>query len=481
MADTTTNYKLNKPLKNEYVNIDVLNQNMDIIDSNLKSIDDAVSSLDNTKAPLASPTLTGTPKAPTASSGTNTTQIATTAFTQTEIYNHNTSSLAHTDIRNLITDLTTRLNSLADSDDTTLDQLSEIVAYIKSNRTLIENVTTNKVNVSDIIDNLTSTATNKPLSANQGKILKDLIDTLESTTYTEATALTKLTSGEKLSVAFGKISKAVTDLISHIANKSNPHSVTKSQVGLGNVENKSSETIRSELTKENITSALGYTPPTSNTTYGIVSKTANGLAPQLPNETTTTKYLRQDGTWTVPPNTTYTSLKNPYALTIQGNGTTLTNGTYDGSAAKTVNITATAIGAATSSHTHSNMLPSTSAGTYTTLADFWTYANSIFKGTSCYMASVRCKLTTFIPTGAWYRCIVSAQNLLGNGTYDVTGSIIADSGTIIYYGKVTGGKTDSSDLKVTWGTLISLNGSIGTTIYYQSSEPSVNDASVWIS
>lgn len=45
----------------------------------------------------------------------------------------------------------------------------------------------------------------------------------------------------------------------------------------------------------------------ANTTYGVVSKSANGLAPQLPNETSTTKYLRQDGTWSVPPdnNTTY--------------------------------------------------------------------------------------------------------------------------------------------------------------------------------
>lgn len=42
--------------------------------------------------------------------------------------------------------------------------------------------------------------------------------------------------------------------------------------------------------------------------------------------------------------TTYTSLKNPYSLTIQGNGTTLTNGTYDGSAAKTVNITVSSLG-----------------------------------------------------------------------------------------------------------------------------------------
>ena len=37
------------------------------------------------KAPLASPTFTGTPEAPTASAGTNTTQIATTAMVQSEV------------------------------------------------------------------------------------------------------------------------------------------------------------------------------------------------------------------------------------------------------------------------------------------------------------------------------------------------------------------------------------------------------------
>ena len=41
----------------------------------------------------------------------------------------------------------------------------------------------------------------------------------------------------------------------------------------------------------------------TNTTYSIVSNTSSGLCPQLPNETTTTKYLRQDGTWVTPPNT----------------------------------------------------------------------------------------------------------------------------------------------------------------------------------
>jgi hypothetical protein len=44
---------------------------------------------------------------------------------------------------------------------------------------------------------------------------------------------------------------------------------------------------------------------------GTTSRTSMGFAPALPNETTTTKYLRQDGSWVVPPdtntNTTYTA------------------------------------------------------------------------------------------------------------------------------------------------------------------------------
>ena len=45
------------------------------------------------------------------------------------------------------------------------------------------------------------------------------------------------------------------------------------------------------------------------------------------------------------------SLKNPHALTISLNGTS--QGPYDGSAAKSINITPSSIGAATSNHTHS--------------------------------------------------------------------------------------------------------------------------------
>lgn len=57
-----------------------------------------------------------------------------------------------------------------------------------------------------------------------------------------------------------KDAELTTVVNQHTSNTSNPHSVTKSQVGLGNVENKSSETIRGELTKANVVAALGYTP-----------------------------------------------------------------------------------------------------------------------------------------------------------------------------------------------------------------------------
>lgn len=48
---------------------------------------DHVHPTDTTRAALASPTFTGTPKAPTATAGTNTTQIATTAFVKTAVDN----------------------------------------------------------------------------------------------------------------------------------------------------------------------------------------------------------------------------------------------------------------------------------------------------------------------------------------------------------------------------------------------------------
>ena len=55
----------------------------------------------------------------------------------------------------------------------------------------------------------------------------------------------------------------------------NPHKVTKSDVGLSNVDNKSSETIRSEITSSNVTTALGFTPLKSTDNISSATKLQN--------------------------------------------------------------------------------------------------------------------------------------------------------------------------------------------------------------
>ena len=94
----------------------------------------------------------------------------------TAVSTHNTNTEAHGDIRLELKAINDRLNAFFDSDDKTLDELSEIVAYITANKALIDAVTTSKVSVADIIDNLTTNVSSKPLSAAQGVVLKGLID-----------------------------------------------------------------------------------------------------------------------------------------------------------------------------------------------------------------------------------------------------------------------------------------------------------------
>lgn len=105
---------------------------------------------------------------------------ATETYVNTAVSTHNTSNSAHNDIRLLISDLTTKVNNFLDVDDTTTDQLSELIALIQANANDIESITSGKVNVTDIINNLTTNSSNKVLSAAQGVVLKGLIDALDT-------------------------------------------------------------------------------------------------------------------------------------------------------------------------------------------------------------------------------------------------------------------------------------------------------------
>lgn len=62
----------------------------------------------------------------------------------------------------------------------------------------------------------------------------------QTPTYTEASALVGLKSGEKLSISFGKIAKAVSSLIAHTKNGENPHKVTAAQVNAAAKDHKHS-------------------------------------------------------------------------------------------------------------------------------------------------------------------------------------------------------------------------------------------------
>ena len=132
---------------------------------------------------------------------------------------HNTSGQAHSDLRVWIQQLQDRINTVANSDDVSLDQLAELVAYIKDNRELIAQITTDKVSVSSIIDNLSTSDATRPLSAQQGvvlnariseevKALKSLIAALEPSGAGVITQLEKGAPGGVAALdASGKVPK----------------------------------------------------------------------------------------------------------------------------------------------------------------------------------------------------------------------------------------------------------------------------------
>ncbi len=145
------------------------------IDTNISNLETTISNTYETKT-NASNKLTEAK----AYTDTKTSSLASTSSVTTNINTHNTSTAAHNDIRVLINDLTTKLNNFLDVDDTTTDQLSEVLTLIENNKGTLESLTTAKINVSDIINNLTTNSSSKVLSAAQGVVIKQLIDDLEA-------------------------------------------------------------------------------------------------------------------------------------------------------------------------------------------------------------------------------------------------------------------------------------------------------------
>lgn len=186
------------------------------------------------------------------------------------------------------------INTVLHSDDTDLDTIQEIVAYIKENRETLETLETLNgiVNVSDIVDNLTSTDTNKPLSANQGKVLDEKI----------TTANTNITNA--INTAKGYTDDKITEL-------NNVYQPLGNYQPLGDyVTTTTFDSYKTEVTN-NFNNKVGFSD--------VVSATSNGACPAYSDtnkssvKMLSTQYvLANDGKWHQLPdnafsNTTYTT------------------------------------------------------------------------------------------------------------------------------------------------------------------------------
>ena len=298
----------------------------------------------NAKAALASPTFTGTPKAPTADAGTNTTQIATTAYVKTEINNVLAAAGALIYKGTIGTDGTitalpashkvgdTYVVATAGSYAGETCEIGDMIICVAT-RTTANNADWNIVqtNVNGAVTGPASAVTNRVATFNgaTGKVIKDSGFTIASsvpanakftdTTYTlssfgitaTATELNRLdgitATTAELNYTDGVTSNIQTQLNSKAANTAMKGATSSAAGATGLVPvpaaGKQTSFLRGDGT---------WVIPT-NTTYsnmkGATSSAAGkaGLAP-APSAGAANRYLRSDGTWAVPPdtNTTYT-------------------------------------------------------------------------------------------------------------------------------------------------------------------------------
>lgn len=232
---------------------------------------------------------------------------------------------------------------------------------------LLEDVIEGKLDVADLVEgsNITISAD----GSGHVTITASVPDVSDFITETEANAA-YATKSHTHSVATdstnGFMSATDKEKLDGIATGANKYTLpTASSSTLGGVKigaNITNSLGTISITKANVTAALGYTPPTTNTTYsnmtGATSDAAGeaGLVP-APAAGAATRYLRSDGTWQVPPNTTYTLSSFGITATaaelnkLDGCTATVTELNYvDG---VTSNIQTQLNGKAASSHNHS--------------------------------------------------------------------------------------------------------------------------------
>lgn len=247
---------------------------------------------------------------------TKTSGLTSTTTVETLISTHNTDTSSHNDIRALIADLSNKLNAFLDVDDATTDQLSEVLTLIENNKGTLESLTSSKVNVSDIVNNLTTNSTSKVLSAAQGVVIKGLIDALDAEIDTKANTshihtiadITNLQSTLDGKAAQTSLDSHTSDTTKHITSTERtnwnaaythstsahaPSNAEKNQNAFSNIT-VGSTTVSADKATDTVTfvgSNVTITPDTTNgqITFKVAdgSTSAKGIV-QLTNSTSST-------------------------------------------------------------------------------------------------------------------------------------------------------------------------------------------------
>lgn len=104
--------------------------------------------------------------------------IARTEIVGQEIIRHDVADDAHSDIRRLISDLTIKFNNFLNVDDTTADQLSEVLTLIDANKCTVESLSGDIQNISQ---KATEALTNANAAVKAVDDLKTMVDTVTGT------------------------------------------------------------------------------------------------------------------------------------------------------------------------------------------------------------------------------------------------------------------------------------------------------------
>lgn len=192
-----------------------------------------------------------------------------------------------------------------------------------------------------VVDNLTSDSTTSSLSAKQGKVLKGLIDSKSNSGHTHDDRYLKLTGG---TMTGNIILSSNVKIIKPLVSTSNYSAAVSWSVD-GETKQYGREIGLHNTGGNDSTGSIAIVPyktstdPWSGTVGLFIAKNT----------------LKLDGKPIALKSDLPSSLKNPYSLTLQANGTTLA--TYDGSVSKIVNLTYDNVGAAAKNHTHNSLEP----------------------------------------------------------------------------------------------------------------------------